>query len=195
MTRRLAVFASGNGTNAEAIARYANETGHYELAVLVCNKPDAGVLKRMYSLGIPSYLVHADMMNTLWFIKMLRSQSVDAIVLAGFLQLIPISLIGEYQDKIVNIHPSLLPDFGGKGMYGDKVHQAVLDSKEKESGITIHQVSEEYDKGRILFQAKCPVFPGDTTESLASRIHSLEHQHFPVFLAHWLNGKQYNPNV
>src|SRR5690606_35484930 len=128
MTKRLAVFASGNGTNAEAIDRYANATGQYELAVLVCNKQYAGVLKRMYALGIPSYLVHAGMINTEGFMKMLRSQSVYAIVLARFLQLIPLSLIGEYQDTIVNIQPSLLPDFGGKGTYGDKVHQAVLDS-------------------------------------------------------------------
>jgi phosphoribosylglycinamide formyltransferase-1 len=152
--------------------------------VIVCNKPDAYVLERAKKLGIPSeVLTGADMKDEVRVMELLRRYEVDFIVLAGYLLRIPEYLVKAYPRAIVNIHPALLPLHGGKGMYGDRVHEDVIRCGDKESGITIHYVNEQYDSGTTIFQAKCPVLPTDTPHDLATRIHALEYAHFPHVIA------------
>ena len=191
MAQSLAIFASGSGSNAEEIIKQSRRTGNYHVALIVTNNPDAGVIKRGARLDVPVLVLSKKILNGEGIGKILEKWSIDFIVLAGYLNLIPDALIRQFSHKIINIHPALLPSFGGKGMYGDNVHKAVIDAGEKESGITIHEVNEKYDEGKILFQASCPVLKGDTPESLAERIHSLEHQHYPVFLEYWVRGEIY----
>lgn len=191
MAQSLAIFASGSGSNAEEIIKQSRRTGNYHVALIVTNNPDAGVIKRGARLDVPVLVLSKKILNGEGIGKILEKWSIDFIVLAGYLNLIPDALIRQFSHKIINIHPALLPSFGGKGMYGDNVHKAVIDAGEKESGITIHEVNEKYDEGKILFQASCPVMKGDTPESLAERIHSLEHQHYPVFLEYWVRGEIY----
>ena len=191
MAQSLAIFASGSGSNAEEIIKQSLRTGNYHVALIVTNNPDAGVIKRGARLDVPVLVLSKKILNGEGIGKILEKWSIDFIVLAGYLNLIPDALIRQFSHKIINIHPALLPSFGGKGMYGDNVHKAVIDAGEKESGITIHEVNEKYDEGKILFQASCPVLKGDTPESLAERIHSLEHQHYPVFLEYWVRGEIY----
>lgn len=191
MAQSLAIFASGSGSNAEEIIKQSLRTGNYHVALIVTNNPDAGVIKRGARLDVPVLVLSKKILNGEGIGKILEKWSIDFIVLAGYLNLIPDALIRQFSHKIINIHPALLPSFGGKGMYGDNVHKAVIDAGEKESGITIHEVNEKYDEGKILFQASCPVMKGDTPESLAERIHSLEHQHYPVFLEYWVRGEIY----
>ncbi|MEQ9466900.1 MAG: phosphoribosylglycinamide formyltransferase [Ekhidna sp.] len=181
----LAIFASGSGTNAENIAKYFEERETVQVKEIFSNKKDAGVHSRAEKLGIPSSTFSKEQFQDSSFIK--RLEDIDYIILAGFLWLVPPYLIKAFPNRIINIHPALLPKFGGKGMYGDKVHTAVIEKREKESGITIHLVNEEYDKGEILFQATCKVDEKDTPDSLAKKIHALEYEHFPRVIEEYIH--------
>ena len=190
--KKIAVFASGAGTNAQKIIEYLNpfpspqakkgdvKTPKIQVALIVSNKPDAGVLKIAGNENIPFLLLEKEkFVEGNAYTDELKEYGIDLIVLAGFLWKIPPAFIRAFPQRIINIHPALLPKYGGKGMYGKFVHQAVIDNKEKESGITIHYVDELYDHGKIIFQATCPVLQTDTAASLAQRIHQLEHEFYP----------------
>jgi len=180
---RIAIFASGSGSNAQHISEYFAGTGILEIAAIYCNNPDAYVLERARLLGIPVNLFdHETFYNSSDVLVDLKSREVDWIVLAGFLWLIPAYLLKAFPNRIINIHPALLPKYGGKGMYGPKVHKAVIASRDTESGITIHYVNEHYDEGQVIFQAKCILTETETPESLAAKIHELEYQYFPVVI-------------
>jgi len=177
---RVAIFASGAGSNAKKIIEYFSHNEQVKISLVVCNKPGAGVLAIAEQAGIPSLLIEKDpFFRGDAYTGELKKRGIDFIVLAGFLWKIPDLLIKAYPNKIVNIHPALLPKYGGKGMYGSFVHAAVISNKDEESGITIHFVDEQYDHGDVIFQARCKVDPSDTPDSLAQKIHQLEHQHFP----------------
>ena len=177
---RIAIFASGSGSNAENIANHFSNNTEVKIQLFLTNKPNAFVLERAKKLGINSLVFNKKQFSeTDEILGVLTENNIDLIVLAGFLLKIPENLIKAYPSKIVNIHPALLPKFGGKGMYGDNVHKAVVHSKEKESGITIHYVNKNYDEGEIIFQAKCPVLPSDSFEDVAQKIHGLEYEYFP----------------
>ncbi len=176
----IAIFASGAGSNAQKIIDYFKNHSHVSIALIVCNKPEAGVLTIAAKEVIPTLLIEKErFFRGDAYIDILKEYQISFIVLAGFLWKIPQALVVAYPDKIVNIHPALLPKYGGKGMYGHFVHEAVIANAEKESGITIHFVNENFDEGTHIFQATCPVLPDDTPDSLAERIHKLEHTHFP----------------
>ena len=177
---RIAIFASGNGSNTKNIIEYFALSNNISVVLIVCNKPGAGVLQIARENNINSLLIEKEeFFRGDSYIIDLKKAGVDFIVLAGFLWKIPLTLIKEYSGKIINIHPALLPKFGGKGMYGNHVHEAVIAAGEKKSGITIHYVDELYDHGRHIFQAVCPVLPADTSESLAKKIHLLEYEYYP----------------
>lgn len=177
---RMAIFASGAGSNAERIINHFAGSEEVEVSLVVCNNPSAGVLGIAQKAGIPTLLIEKDIfLNGSHYLPELQQAGIRFIVLAGFLWKIPQALISAYPQKIVNIHPALLPKYGGKGMYGHFVHEAVIAAGEKESGITIHYVDELYDHGQIIFQAKCPVTDKDTPDTLAHKIHELEHAHYP----------------
>lgn len=178
--KRIVLFASGSGTNAEQIIRYFYYHESVKVAAVLSNRSDAPVLQRASRFGIPAVVFSRhELYEENRVEQLLRDFRADMIVLAGFLWLIPARLVKQYPDRIINIHPALLPQYGGKGMYGHKVHRAVLDNGEKQSGITIHYVNEHYDKGDIIYQETCPVEAGDTPETLAARIHKLEHAAYP----------------
>ena len=182
--KRIAIFASGSGSNAENIANHFKGSETVEIALIVANNPEAYVIERARRLNIPCEVVtKADFMAADGIIEMMHSYNVDFIVLAGFLLLVPKKLIDAYPGRIVNIHPALLPKHGGKGMYGDRVHKAVVECGDTESGITIHLIDAEYDKGTTFFQAKCPVLPTDTPDDVATKVHALEYEHFPHVIA------------
>lgn len=186
---RLAIFASGSGSNAENIVRYFSQREQIKVSMVFVNNPQAGVIQRMQHLNVPIFLFNRSMLyETNEVLMALKDNSIDFIVLAGFLWLVPSSIIDAYSNKILNIHPALLPKYGGKGMYGNKVHEQVIANKEVISGITIHEVNQVYDQGRILFQATCPVLASDTVESLANHIHSLEYYHFPLVIESWIRS-------
>jgi phosphoribosylglycinamide formyltransferase-1 len=179
----LAIFASGSGSNAENIIRHFLNEPQIRVSCICTNRSDAYVIERAKSLNTPVFIFNRDdFYHSSRVIDFLNEQKIDWIILAGFLWLIPIDLINRYAGRMINIHPALLPKFGGKGMYGHHVHQAVIDQKEKHSGITIHYVDREYDRGDIIFQAKCSVEPHDTAESLAAKIHELEYLYFPAVI-------------
>ncbi|MGN6213573.1 phosphoribosylglycinamide formyltransferase [Parafilimonas sp.] len=189
-TIRIAVFASGAGTNAANIIQYFSNKPSVTIALIVCNNSKAGVLKIAADNHIPSLLIEKEkFFRGDAYVPELQNAGIDFIVLAGFLWKIPSTLINAYRDKIINIHPALLPKFGGKGMYGDFVHNAVLSAQEKESGITIHFVDEFYDNGKIIFQTTCPVYENDTAGSLAQRIHALEYEYFPKVIEELIEKK------
>jgi len=176
----IAIFASGAGSNAQKIIDHFSSSQTVKIALIVCNNPSAGVLSIAADHNIPALLIEKErFFHGDGYIPELQKQHVDFIVLAGFLWKVPSALIAAYPKKIVNIHPALLPKYGGKGMYGTKVHEAVIAAGEKESGISIHYVDEQYDHGEIIFQAGCPVDENDTPGSLAQKIHTLEHAHYP----------------
>jgi phosphoribosylglycinamide formyltransferase-1 len=183
--KKIAVFASGAGSNAAKIIEASlsgKEEGNksFEVTLIVCNKPGAGVLKIAEQNNIPSLLIDKEkFFRGNGYVDELKEAGIDFIILAGFLWKLPSALIKAYPKRIINIHPALLPNYGGKGMYGHFVHEAVIANKEKESGITIHYVDELYDHGDIIFQARCTVMEDDTPDSLALRIHMLEHKHYP----------------
>jgi formyltetrahydrofolate-dependent phosphoribosylglycinamide formyltransferase len=177
--KRIAIFASGKGSNAEVIIHHFKNHPFIRIALIVSNKPDAGVLHIAAANHIPTLLVEKDdFFKGNAYVEDLKNEQIDFIVLAGFLWKVPTALIKAYPQQIINIHPALLPKYGGKGMYGHFVHESVINNKEKESGISIHYVDEVYDHGEIVFQATCEVKENDTTETLADRIHKLEHEHY-----------------
>jgi phosphoribosylglycinamide formyltransferase-1 len=178
--KNIAIFASGSGTNAQNIAEYFKKDGNIRVSLILANKPDAYVLERANRLGIPSVVFNRkDFYESGRILQILMEHHIDFIVLAGFLWFVPENLLKAYPRRIVNIHPALLPKYGGKGMYGEKVHQAVIASGDKKTGISIHYVNDHYDEGEIIFQDSFDIFPGDTAESIAQRVHALEYKHFP----------------
>lgn len=178
--KKIAIFASGSGSNAENIICFFNKDPEMKVDSVFCNVPDAFVFKRAEKYHIPSFLFDKEeMQNPRKLLRQLRERGIDFIVLAGFLWLMPACILENYPDKIINIHPALLPAYGGKGMYGMKVHEAVIAAGEKQSGITIHYINSRYDEGNIIFQAKCDITAEDTPETLAQKVHALEYEHFP----------------
>ena len=196
--KNIAVFASGSGSNAQNLIQFFNlshrEKG-IQVSLVVSNRPDAFVVERAQKLSVPTHIVpraefypNADK-GEYPLLHTLKTYHIDYIVLAGFLWLIPQYLIDAFPNRIVNIHPALLPAFGGKGMYGMNVHRAVITQGEQESGITIHLVDSQYDHGSALFQARCRITAGETPESLSQKIHLLEMEHFPKVVDQWINEK------
>jgi phosphoribosylglycinamide formyltransferase 1 len=180
MKKNIAIFASGEGTNAQQIIDYFQSSNQIKVSLVVSNKSSANVLKRAENANIPSVLItREDFYESDVAINKIKAAKIDLIVLAGFLWMIPDSLIKAFPHKIVNIHPSLLPKFGGRGMYGMNVHKSVIESKEKQSGISIHYVNEHYDEGKIISQHHCEISENDTPETLALKIQKLEHEFFP----------------
>lgn len=178
--KRIAIFASGSGSNAEKIINYFQDNESVQVDLLLTNNPQAGIIERGRRLGIPTIIFDKkSFAKTDKIVEILKKQEIDWVILAGFLWLIPANLVKAYPNKIINIHPALLPKYGGKGMWGHFVHEAVVESGEKESGITIHYVNEHYDEGKIIFQAKCEVVPTDTPDDVAKKVQALEHIHFP----------------
>jgi len=177
---KIAIFASGSGTNAENIIHYFNNHSLIKVALVVSNNPKAYVLTRVAHTGVPALVIQKDeLLLPDMVMPFLRSYEIQWIVLAGFLLKIPPFLVSAFSNRIINIHPALLPKFGGKGMYGHFVHEAVVKAKEIESGITIHYVNDQYDAGSIIFQASFPVLPSDQVEDVERKVHQLEQLHFP----------------
>jgi phosphoribosylglycinamide formyltransferase-1 len=191
--KKMALFASGAGTNAQKIIDHFSDKNKKALiALIVCNNPVAGVLQIASKEDIPTLILEKErFFRGDAYLPELRNAQIDLIVLAGFLWKIPQRLIDAYPGRIINIHPALLPKYGGKGMYGAFVHEAVLNAGDVESGITIHYVDEHYDRGDIIFQAKCPVDKTDSIESLSKKIHQLEHQYYPIVIEEVLNKNGY----
>ncbi len=185
----IAILASGSGTNAQRVSEYFAYHPSIRVKLILSNKPDAYVLNRARQLGIPSQVFsRKTFYDTHEIPDLLKKNDISFIVLAGFLWLLPENLLNAYPGRIVNIHPALLPKYGGKGMYGARVHEAVIRSGERESGISIHYVNEKYDAGDVIFRASCPVMPDDTVDRLAARIHELEYKHYPVVIEEVLKG-------
>lgn len=179
-TIRLAILGSGNGTNAQQISEYFAQRDDVEVACIIYNKREAYIAQRARHLGIEAqYFGRDDFYNSTAVLDYLRQKQADWVILAGFLWLVPEAMLKAYPNRIINIHPALLPKYGGKGMYGHHVHEAVIAHGERESGITIHIVDHRYDCGTTLFQARCQVNPDDTPDTLAAKIHLLEKEHFP----------------
>ena len=184
----IAIFASGSGTNAENIMRYFSTRPGAKVSLVLSNRHDAMVLKRAETHNVETmFFDRDDFYVSGKVLAELRKHRIDLVVLAGFLWLVPSSIIEEYAGRIINIHPALLPKYGGKGMYGDRVHKAVIDAGEKTSGITIHYVNGVYDAGDIIFQAECSVTPDDTPATLASKVHALEYRYFPEVIENLLS--------
>ena len=186
--KHICIFASGNGTNAQNIIRYFKNAKNIEISLVLSNKKEAYVLQRAKLLDVPTRFFTREDFHNYSVLILLEEYKIDFIVLAGFLWLIPKEFLRAYQNRIVNIHPALLPKFGGKGMYGTRVHETVLENKEKESGISIHYVNEEYDKGDIIFQARCKIEQGETADSLAKKVHKLEYEHYPPVIEKLMDG-------
>ena len=187
--KRLSIFVSGGGTNLQRIAEYFADNKEVEIVNVICNNPNAYAIERAKNLGIPCKIINRAEFKSEDFTKELLEQNIDLVVLAGFLWLLPKHLIDAFPNKIVNIHPALLPKYGGKGFYGEHVHEAVVAAKEEVSGITIHYVNECYDSGAIIFQAQVALEEGETADSLAAKIHKLEYQHYPVVIENLLGIK------
>lgn len=183
LLKRIALFASGSGSNAEQIAQYFADNPDVTVTLIATNNPKAGVIERARRLHVPVLLFDRAPFNDGRITQLLLTQGIDLIVLAGFLWLVPADLVRAFPRRIINIHPALLPKFGGKGMYGHHVHEAVVAAGETESGITIHYVDEHYDEGQIIFQARCPVEPTDTPDDVARKVQVLEHQQYPRVVA------------
>ena len=178
--KNIVIFASGSGTNAQNIVEYFKPGSDVRVSLILSNKPGAYVLERAKNLGIPSIVfTRQEFYESSKILEVLLEYKIDLIVLAGFLWLIPDNLLETFPRRIINIHPALLPKYGGKGMYGDRVHQAVIQSGDKKTGISIHYVNARYDEGEIIFQDSFEIQPGDTAESIAQKVHALEYKHFP----------------
>lgn len=193
---RLAIMASGSGSNAENIVKYFSHSKEIEVAAIISNKADAYVLERAKYLHVPSYVyTRAEIVETDKVLNLFNELKIDWVILAGFLVLLPECIVNKYDGKILNIHPALLPKFGGKGMYGDKVHKAVVEAHEKESGITIHKIDANYDEGTTVFQAKIKVEPIDKPEDVAKKVHALEYKFFPQIIENLALGKDFEKTV
>lgn len=180
MKKRIAIFASGSGSNAQKIMEHFKRSTEAEVALVLTNNPESYVLQRADSFEIPSHIFDRyEFYQTDEILDLLKNLDIDLVVLAGFLWLIPQNLLKEYPGRIINIHPALLPKYGGKGMYGDKVHQAVMAANEPEGGITIHYVNEHYDEGEFIYQAKYRIDKGDNLEMIKFKGQQLEHLHYP----------------
>ena len=189
----IAIFGSGNGSNAQRISEYFANNKEIEVSTFIVNKKNAYMIERAKNLGIPCRIFDRnDFYHTNNVINYLQEMNIDIVVLAGFLWLVPENIIQAFPHRIINIHPALLPLYGGKGMYGMNVHQTVINNKESESGITIHFVDEKYDEGTTIFQAKCKISPEDTAETLAQKIHLLEYEHFPMVIEQVITTIQHN---
>ncbi|WP_373058107.1 phosphoribosylglycinamide formyltransferase [Zunongwangia sp. H14] len=183
------IFASGSGTNTENIIKYFQDSPSTRVVAVFSNRKTAGVLRKAHDLNVKA--LHFDRDSFYYsneVLYVLKDINPDLIVLAGFLWVVPQNIIRKFSNKIINIHPALLPRYGGKGMYGEKVHEAIIENKEKESGITIHYVNENYDEGKIIFQTTVAIDPADTPESLAEKIHTLEYSHFPKIIEELLEN-------
>lgn len=186
----IAIFGSGKGSNARKIIEYFRDHPSIQVKVLVSDRPRRGFLDISYDHRINLEMIKGpELADKKWIAHLKLMYRPDLIVLAGYLKLIPKEFIEAFEGKIINLHPALLPRYGGKGMYGSRVHEAVLAAGEKESGITIHYVDEHYDSGDIIFQAKCNIEPGETVESLSNKIHALEHKHLPEVIEQLASGK------
>lgn len=180
---RVAIFASGSGSNAEKICEYFKDHSEIEITIVLTNNPDAGVIKKVRKYNIPTIVFDSkSFKETGKVLRILVDLQIDWVVLAGFMMLIPENMVKQYDSKILNIHPALLPKFGGKGMYGNYVHEAVLKAEEIETGITIHLVNERYDEGNIVFQAKCNITSKDNVSDIARKVQVLEHQYYPEII-------------
>ena len=181
MPKKLAIFASGSGSNAENIYNYFIDSSDVEVVLICTNKQEAFIVKRANKLNIPVYIfTQYELNNFVDLHKKLQNLDVDIIILAGFLLKLPSIMVNSYINRIINIHPSLLPKYGGKGMYGSNIHKAVIENKETESGISIHFVNQNYDEGKIILQKKCVVSINETVETLIQKIQKLEHNYFPI---------------
>ena len=181
--KNIAIFATGGGSNAQKIIEHFTAKELAQVSLIISNKSNAGVLKKAAAFGIPTLLINREKFyKTEDILKELDTYSIDLVVLAGFLWLVPTYLVKAYKNRIVNIHPALLPDYGGKGMYGMNVHRAVKEAGEKATGMTIHFVNEHYDEGGIIFQATCHISPNDTPEDIAKNVLALEHRYFPEII-------------
>ena len=187
--KRLSIFVSGNGTNLQRIAEYFVNNPEVEIANVVCNNPNAYSIERAKNIGIPLRMITKQDFNSETFVKELQSLDIDLIVLAGFLWKVPEALIKAFPKRIVNIHPALLPKYGGKGFYGEYVHEAVVAAKEPFSGITVHYVNELYDSGEIILQDHVALYENETPDSLAAKIHQLEQAYFPVAIEYVLGSQ------
>ncbi len=193
--QRIAIFASGTGSNARKIVEYFQQNQQAQVALIVSNKKDAKVLDLAAEYDISTHLLQrSNFYETEQLLDILKKEQIDLLVLAGFLWLIPPYLVRAYPQAIINIHPALLPKYGGKGMYGRYVHEAVKAAGERESGITIHYVNEQYDEGDIIFQASCPIEAADTPEQIFQKVQELEHRHFPEVLAQLLDQGNFIPS-
>jgi phosphoribosylglycinamide formyltransferase-1 len=185
----LAIFASGAGSNALKIIGHFTNHPRIQVSVIICNNPHAGVLAHAHQHHKPALLITRKLLNDrAWFLRQLQVFEIDHIVLAGFLLLIPEYLVDAFPDRIINIHPALLPKYGGKGMYGMRVHEAVRASEDTQTGITIHLVNKHYDEGTIVFQQNVPLTPSDTPEQIAENVHALEHEWYPKVIEKWVLG-------
>ncbi len=187
--KKIAIFASGQGSNARKIIEHFQDNDQVDVRLIISNEKDAGVLSMGPEFVIPTKILNRkEFYDTETLVQDLRKYEIDLIVLAGFLWLIPAYLVKHFRRKIINIHPALLPKYGGKGMYGMNVHRAVHAAKEKESGMTIHYVNNEYDKGAVIFQKSCLISPSDQPEDIAAKVLKLEHQYFPRVISKLLTG-------
>lgn len=187
--KKVLILASGNGSNAENISKFLKKIDSGNVIKVLSNTKEAGVFEKMKNLNIPCSLIKST--NNEYLIKQCKGFQPDLIILAGYLKKIPIELINIYENKIINIHPSLLPKYGGRGMYGDKVHNQILLNHEKETGITIHFVNEKYDKGKIIFQKKINLQTEETLETIKEKVKNLEIRHFPIIIYELLYGRKY----
>ena len=187
--KNIAIFASGSGTNAENLIRFFRTSPFGKIRTVLSNRADAGVIDRAQSLEVESLVFTREQFyNTHEVLDLLIERDINYIVLAGFLWLVPEYMLLPFENKIVNIHPALLPKYGGKGMYGSRVHRAVIEAGESESGISIHYLNPKYDEGDIIFQASCDIEPGETPDSLAKKIHELEYEFFPTVVENLLKN-------
>ena len=181
--KRIIIFASGSGSNAQKIIEYFSGSDFARVVSVCSNRKDAGVLQRAAMMNVPAMVFdRVDFYETDLILRHLEESNPDLIVLAGFLWKVPQKIVAAFCNRIINIHPALLPKYGGKGMYGDRVHRAVIENSEKESGITIHYINENYDEGDVIFQATCKIDNDDTPETLAEKVHALEHKYYPEII-------------
>ncbi|WP_192821939.1 phosphoribosylglycinamide formyltransferase [Rufibacter sp. LB8] len=193
--KNIVIFASGSGSNAQRLLEQFADHPRIQISALFSNNPDAFALQRAQNYGVPTAVFDRATLKAGEVQAQVEAYEPDLIVLAGFLWLLPAAFVQAFPNKIINIHPSLLPKFGGKGMHGQHVHQAVLDAQEVETGITIHYVNEHYDEGAPIYQERCPVQPDDTCETLAARVLTLEHQHLPRIVEELLTADACQPET